>query len=89
MSNRNFAISTLLATLGLGACTSTSTPKLDPDFGAAISHNVAVQVINPDAGPPDASETIDGQKAQQAIEAYYGESEAISTDSLIQNVGGD
>ncbi|MEY4640662.1 MAG: hypothetical protein RLZZ227_656 [Pseudomonadota bacterium] len=71
------------------ACTSHQSASIDPDFGAAVSHNIAVQTLNPEAGPPDDSASIDGQKAQQAIEAYRAEPEPVSTESLILNVGGE
>ncbi len=53
----------------LSACT-VPAPTIDEDFGAAVRHNIAVQTINPDAGGKDASDSIDGRRAQQAIERY-------------------
>jgi type IV pilus biogenesis protein CpaD/CtpE len=70
-------------------CTLSQTATIDPDLGAAVQHNIAIQTINPGAGPPDDSTTMDGQKVQQAIEAYREGGKPITSDSLIQNVGGN
>lgn len=64
-------------------------PTVDEDFGAAVRHNIAVQTTNPDAGGPDASGSIDGQKAVQALESYRQptESEGAGQETLIIGVG--
>lgn len=72
----------------LPACTS-PTPTIDEDFGAAVRHNIAVQTINPDAGGPDASDSIDGQQAQRALESYRQPQEPAGDgqETLIIGVG--
>jgi hypothetical protein len=60
---------------------------LSEDFGSAVRHNIAVQTINPDAGGPDASETLDGQSVERAIENMRERSPAVRSDELLGGLG--
>lgn len=52
---------------GLGACVSQN--GLSPDFGNAVRHNMAVQVVNPDPvyGEPS---TVNGVRVRDAYDRY-------------------
>jgi type IV pilus biogenesis protein CpaD/CtpE len=70
------------------ACTAPGS-TIDEDFGAAVRHNIAVQTLNPGAGGPDASDSSDGRRTQQALEAYRTpqESAGAGQETLIIGVG--
>lgn len=78
--------STALLGLFLTGCTINQNPSISEDFGAAVRHNIAVQTLNPDAGGPDDSTTLDGQKAAQTVELYHEPPEQISVESLLQGL---
>lgn len=59
---------------------------IDPDFGNSVRQNVAVQTLNPDAGGPDGSIGIDGQRAGDAVESMRERDIEIENQSLIQSV---
>lgn len=62
-------VAALALASGLTACDLSPQRSLSPDFGAAVRHNMAVQLINPptlDDRPVEA----DGRRAGDAIERY-------------------
>jgi type IV pilus biogenesis protein CpaD/CtpE len=66
------AIFAVAAFVGLTACADTQGP-LNPGFGDAYQHNMAVQVIDPNpanagSGAPD----LEGERARVAIDRYRG-----------------
>jgi len=73
---------------GLAACANEppASVNMSEDFGNAVRHNIAVQTINPDAGGPDASDTLDGQSIERAIENMRERSPAARTDQLLQGL---
>ncbi|MEX0618120.1 MAG: hypothetical protein WDZ76_09395 [Pseudohongiellaceae bacterium] len=85
MRSNKFLIMGLLAG-SLPAC-SNHYPSIHEDFGAAVTHNIAVQTINPDAAGPDESASIDGQQAAQAVDRYREGPTEVDNTSLIQDVG--
>jgi hypothetical protein len=58
-----------LILIGLAGCNTNQEP-LSPDFGDAVSHNIAVQTINPTPDPnlPDAN--TNGQRMNDAVDRY-------------------
>lgn len=75
----------------LSACVTSDDPgplNLSDNFGKALRHNMAVQVINPDAAGPDESDRMDGQSAEQALESRRARSAESEPESLILSVGG-
>ena len=66
------AIFAVAAFVALTACADTQSP-LNPGFGDAYQHNMAVQVIDPNpanagSGAPD----LEGERARVAIDRYRG-----------------
>ena len=62
---------------------------IDSDFGNSVRQNIAVQTINPDAGGPDDSDSLDGQSAQQAVDRLRARSPDVEDTQILQNVGGN
>jgi hypothetical protein len=64
---RHFILGLVL--IGLAGCHTNQEP-LAPDFGDAVSHNIAVQTINPTPDPnlPDAN--TNGQRMTDALDRY-------------------
>lgn len=60
----------LLPLLGLAACSTDPHEILAPDFGNAVSSNIAAQVDNPAPNTNTSIHTSDGQKMHDAIERY-------------------
>jgi type IV pilus biogenesis protein CpaD/CtpE len=63
------------------ACESVVEPRkeLSPDFGNAVRHNMAVQIVNPEAstGITEAP-TLDGNRANAAVTLYQtGKTKAV------------
>ena len=54
----------------------------------SVRQNVAVQTLNPDAGGPDLSGSIDGLQAERAVENMRNRSPDAETNSLLQGVSG-
>lgn len=75
----------------LNACVTPDAPRplnLADNFGNAVRHNIAAQVINPDAAGPDESDRIDGQSAERALESHRTRSIESEPGSLIIGAGG-
>ena len=82
------AVSCLLA----AGCDSVTQPRmqLSPDFGDAVRHNMAAQIVNPDAaaGITEAP-TFDGNRANAAMTEYQiGKTKVVKTIKTT-NVGAD
>ena len=60
---------------------------LSDDFGNSVRQNVAIQTLNPDAGGPDDSASLDGQRVDRAVERMRQRSNQAQSSSLIQDVG--
>jgi len=75
--------------IGLSACASdrAKTRNLSDDFGSAVRHNTAVQTVNPDAGGADASESLDGQSIERALENLRERSPEVDSDRVVTDVG--
>jgi len=61
-----------LLIIGLSACADPHVP-LAPDFGNAVSANIAAQVINPAPNVSEQYPTTNGQRAAGAVERYRTE----------------
>lgn len=75
----------------LNACGTTGNPQplnLGDNFGNAVRHNIAAQVINPEAAGADESDRIDGQAAERALESQRSRSINADPESLIIGAGG-
>ncbi|MGM0633444.1 MAG: hypothetical protein ACQETO_09760 [Pseudomonadota bacterium] len=74
---------------GMASCVhdQPETVNLSEDFGNAVRHNVAVQTINPDAGGADASESLDGQSIERAIEDMRERGTEVRSDELLTGLG--
>lgn len=80
-------IFTLLLTGMTAGCATDRTATIDPDFGNAVRHNIAVQVINPEGVAEDDSDTMDGQKAEQAVERYRQGPAEAPDGTLVEDTG--
>ena len=76
-----------LLPFALVACMSRA-PTISEEFGAAVRHNMALQTVNPDAAGPDESASLDGQKAEQALQDYREGPTDAPPERLIINLGG-
>ena len=69
------------ACFGVIACDSVVKPKekLGPDFGNAVRHNMAVQIVNPKASADiNDAPTLDGNRANSAVDVYQtGKTKAV------------
>ena len=83
---------TVVATLGLGACTNTlPQTDLNPGFGDSYYQNIAVQTIDPTpanagSGAPD----LEGQRAAIAIDRYHTTTTVVpvaTTTSSVSQTG--
>ncbi len=84
-----YVLFTGLTIVLLAGCRSEMSPHLDDDFGDAVRHNVAVQTLNPDAGGPDGSASLDGPRVDQAVDRMRNRSNQAQNASLVQDVGGN
>jgi type IV pilus biogenesis protein CpaD/CtpE len=71
----------------LSGCQNVVQEHLSDDFGNAVRANIAVQTLNPDAGGPDDSASLDGQRVEQAVQRMRSRSNEVQNTSLIQGVG--
>ena len=71
----------------LAGCQSGTPPNIDDDFGNAVRQNSALQTLNPDAGGPDDSASLDGPGTAQALDRMRTRSNQAQTGTLIQDVG--
>ena len=70
---RKIVLSAALLTLPLAACTSTFDARegeMTPDAGQAVQHNIAAQLVNPNAPTDRGPFVTDGERAYQAIDRY-------------------
>ncbi|MCM0612003.1 hypothetical protein KFJ24_05875 [Marinobacter sediminum] len=73
------------ALIVLGGCTHTE--SLGPDWGNSTALNRDAQVLNPGAGKgPQPPHTMDGIKADQAVEEYHSEKADADDERLIRDV---
>jgi type IV pilus biogenesis protein CpaD/CtpE len=82
------AIFTAAVLVGLAACADTQGP-LNPGFGDAYYHNMAVQVIEPQpvnagSGAPD----LEGERARIAIDRYRGAT-TLAPETMTTTEGGE
>jgi type IV pilus biogenesis protein CpaD/CtpE len=73
----------------LAACQSGAELQMDDEFGNSVRQNIAVQTLNPDAGGPDGSATLDGQRVQNAVDDLRTRDVGADTGSLTQDIGGN
>jgi type IV pilus biogenesis protein CpaD/CtpE len=61
-----------LAPLMLAGCENPAKPRptLRADFGDAVRHNMAVQILNPEGNPDFTPPPMDGARANDAVERY-------------------
>jgi type IV pilus biogenesis protein CpaD/CtpE len=68
--NSLWPLSAIGAAMLLGAC-SDRLPLSQPDnFGAAVRHNVEMQIVNPTAQPEPGPTPMDGSRAALAFKRY-------------------
>lgn len=69
----------------LAACEQQPRLALSPHFGNAVSHNMAIQAVNPDSRPVGVA-AFDGQRANDAMVRYRDgkvtQTESISTSEV-------
>jgi len=70
----------------LAGCQSGTEPTIDEDFGNAVRQNIAVQTLNPDAGGPDGSTSLDGQRVDQSVERMRTRSNQVNSRQSLINV---
>lgn len=83
---KNIFLAGLMAML-LAACQSGTTPTIDDDLGNSVRQNIAVQTLNPDAGGPDESDSLDGPRAAQAVQRMRNRSNQAQSGGLVQAIG--
>lgn len=76
------AFALLTACAGEQTGDSAAMRPLSPDFGNAIRHNEAVQIIDPEPAPADVqAPTLDGRRAASAMARYQnGEVRALEIE---------
>ena len=81
-------ISGTVFALLLSACETEPKMELREGYGNAVRTNMALQVINPDAGKAEpVATTLDGRKAEGGLERYYGDTGEAEEAKLIEGVG--
>lgn len=70
----------------LAGCVNDRAQHIDDDFGNAVRHNIALQTIDPQAGGDDGSDSIDGQRAAQAVERMREASPQVDDASLLDDL---
>ncbi len=81
-------IFSMVLVLLLSACETAPRMELRAGFGNAVRTNVALQVINPDAGKAEpVATTLDGRKAEAGLDRYYGDTGEAEDAKLIESVG--
>ena len=88
MRKHILAVSALGGLLAACAHEQPASVHLDESFGNAVRHNMALQTINPDAGLPDESETLDGQRTQDAIERMRERGPEVMETDLVSGASG-
>lgn len=62
--------------------------KMRPDFGNSTLNNVSVQTVNPDAAAQaQAGNTVDGQKAEKALQRYRADAGQASRGKILSELG--
>lgn len=65
-----------------------SQEKLRPDFRNSTANNTAVQAVNPDAAAQaQTASTVDGQKAEKALERYRADKPEATRGKLLSELG--
>lgn len=86
-----FSLLGMAMVISLAGCQTMSepaAPTLASDFGNAVKANMAVQVVNPEAGKDDRpAPPLDGQKGEQAMDSYRKEQGKASSERLLIDVG--
>jgi type IV pilus biogenesis protein CpaD/CtpE len=87
MIKRYIVAISIMLSLFLAGCSQSHQLTLGEDFGNAVKTNTAMQVIDPEAGREDMPPmALDGQKAEQGLEQYRGETGEADTETLVQDV---
>lgn len=62
-------------------------PHLNPDFGNSVAINTRLQVVDPNASGQDRPmSTLDGQKAEKAVERYRKDRPDESRQKLVKDI---
>lgn len=85
-------LSVLAATLFLGACSNTLPLNKPDNFGAAVRHNMEMQIVNPAAQPETGPIAMEGNRAAIAIQRYETDKvkppKSLSTSGINVSGGG-
>ncbi|MBL4820620.1 MAG: hypothetical protein JKY98_06480 [Gammaproteobacteria bacterium] len=71
----------------LTGCVNDHEATINKDLGNAVRHNIALQTINPAAGGPDESQSLDGQRILESIDRMRNRTAEADDSTLIQDVG--
>lgn len=80
-----------LLVLSLGGCTNMARqePTLAPEFGNALRTDMALQVVNPEAGKAEqAAPPMEGQRNEKSLERYRKEAGEAADERLVTDVTG-
>lgn len=81
----------VFAAVSLSGCqtmSEQSAPTLDPEFGNAVKTNMALQIVNPEAGRVEQpAPPLEGQKAERALQDYRKEKGDASSERLLIDIG--
>jgi hypothetical protein len=87
MTKKHIIAVSIMLSVFLTGCSQSHQLTMGDDFGNAIKTNTAMQVINPEAGQEDMPPmALDGQKAEQGLDQYRGETGEAETETLIEDV---
>jgi hypothetical protein len=79
----------VLALASLAACSTTTTPNYDANFGNAVREAKQKMIINPDAGKePDQVTGIDGKAARETVIRYHDSFKSPPPVTNVINIGG-
>lgn len=82
-------IITMLLLVALTACQTKSQMSLRDGFGNAVKSNVAMHIIDPEAGKQEpVVPDLDGQKAEQGLETYRTDTGEAETGGIVEDLGG-
>lgn len=85
---RNKKLIWAAAGLALVLASGCSQEKLRPDFRNSTASNMAVQAMNPDAATQaQTASTVDGQKAEKALERYRADRAEATRGKLLSELG--
>jgi len=72
----------------ISACQMQSQANLREGFGDAVKGNVAMHVIDPEAGKEEPIVTdIEGQRAETILDRYRTKSAKVKDEKLLEDVG--